>query len=67
MFHDPLELYNKARLYDARLKSPRTALRYYRLYLRRRTGSVPSQEKEAFSFARSRTRTLAAWEREREK
>lgn len=67
IFHDPLQLYNKARLYDARLKSPRTALRYYRLYLRERTDSVPSREKKTFSFARSRTRTLAAWERETEK
>jgi tetratricopeptide (TPR) repeat protein len=64
IFHSPVQLYRKARIYDARLKSPRTALRYYRLYLRQRRDTVPQAEKKVYSYARSREKKLAQWERE---
>ncbi|HEX5554592.1 MAG TPA: hypothetical protein VFX43_15215 [Chitinophagaceae bacterium] len=64
IFKSPLQLYNKARIYDARLKSPKTALRYYRLYLHHRHGVPGNQEKDVLRYTKDRVKALAAWQKE---
>lgn len=63
LFQNPLQLYNKARIYDADLKSPRTALKYYRLYRKGRRDTVVAGEKAALKYTAERIRQLTAWEK----
>lgn len=62
LFHNPLQLYNKAQIYDSDLKSFHTALRYYRLYRKGREDTITPAEAAARKFTSMRIRQLAAWE-----
>lgn len=65
IFHHPLQLYNKARIYDASFENPHTALRYYRRYLSHRKGPAKGDERKVLSFVRKRVKQLAEWEKGR--
>lgn len=62
LFKNPLQLYNKARIYDTELKSPRTALRYYRLYRAGRKDTVITEEAAAMKYTAARIKQLESWE-----
>ena len=62
IFKNPLQLYNKARIYDTELKSPRTALRYYRLYRAGRKDTVITAEAAAMKYTADRIKQLESWE-----
>jgi hypothetical protein len=62
LFKNPLQLYNKARIYDTELKSPRTALRYYQLYRAGRKDTVITEEAAAMKYTAARIKQLENWE-----
>lgn len=64
IFHNPLQLYNKALLYDVQLKKPLEALKYYRSYLRNAHDN-PKRNKEVWDYVNARVKQLEEWEKKR--
>lgn len=63
IFHHPLQLYNKARIYDAQFENYKFAIRYYRRYLDHSNKPETEDEKKVYAFVRERLQQLEKWER----
>lgn len=59
IFHDPMRLYNIGRIYEAYLKKPGGALRYYRRYRAEAQKPGNENEKEIAAYVRQRVKELS--------
>ncbi len=66
IFHKPLQLYNKARVYDAQFENYQVALRYYQRYLENQHKTEAEEKKEVLAFGEKRVKQLEEWEKNAE-
>lgn len=59
IFHDPMRLYNIGRVYEADLKNPIDALRFYRRFMAKAKKPVNENEKEIAAYVRQRVKELS--------
>ncbi len=62
IFRKPVQLYNKARIYDGQFENYKAALRYYRRYLKHQKAPKSGNEKEITAFVKKRVKQLEEWE-----
>ncbi len=62
IFHRPLQLYHKARVYDAKFENYKVALRYYHRYLKNH--SKTKRNEEVVAFVKKRVKQLEEWEKQ---
>jgi tetratricopeptide (TPR) repeat protein len=58
LFHDPMKLYNIGNIYEAYLKSPKTALKYYRRYFSQAKKPETANEKEIHKYVKDRIKEM---------
>lgn len=66
IFQSPIMIYNKAVLYDVKLKEPRVALRYYREYLDKINEMLPAGRGAVFDYVRTRVKQIEDEEKKRQ-
>lgn len=65
IFQNPLQLYNKALLYDIQLKKPLEALKYYKRYLQKVDGKLKPPDKQVWDYVYARVKQLEEWDEKR--
>ena len=63
LFHAPLQLYNKARIYDSQFENYRVALRYYRDFMQKSTDSTGPKAATVRAYVRKRSDQLEKWQK----
>lgn len=66
IFHQPEQLYNKAKIYDIQFKNYKAALRFYKRYLKNAGKPKSGNEEKIYAFVKERAEQLERWEKERQ-
>ena len=67
IFQNPIQLYNKAKIYDVQFENYPTALRFYQRYLNRKKKPNEKDRIKVTAFVEKRTKQLEAWQKSMKK